>query len=121
MLWILYSALVGKSSDRVRLVRDWARLNLHKCVLFLDIQTDAEEIRQLVVPNTLRQQILTKLHDGHDMTQQLLKSRFFWPGMSTVEHPSSDSDFTTSGVCASNHRRTIWMIRTSFSDRGPFH
>ena len=64
------------------------KLKLQQGVLFRAIQTDAEEIRQLVVPKNLRQQILTKLHDdighpGRDKTQQLLKSRFFWPGMST--------------------------------------
>ena len=74
--------------DVVLLLRQWDKLFIDNGVLYRKAQIDGSDVQQQVVPNQCRSQILHSLHDdmghvGRDRTEDLLRTRFYWPGMFT--------------------------------------
>ena len=74
--------------DVVLLLRQWDKLFIDDGVLYRKAQIDGSDVQQQVVPNQCRSQILHSLHDdmghvGRDRTEDLLRTRFYWPGMFT--------------------------------------
>ena len=74
-----------------RLIQQWKQLQIRDRVLWRQFQntTDevAPEVLQLVIPQSLRAEVLQELHsglvDGHlgeDKTMARLRERFYWPG-----------------------------------------
>lgn len=74
------------------LLREWNRLELHDGVLYRRRQDGDLVTYQLVLPEVLRAAVLQSLHNdmGHmgiDRTLDLVRTRFYWPRLSTdVEH-----------------------------------
>ena len=98
--WVIRSKLdqehpdksqISGMPERQRYAREWDKLQVVDSLLFRHVQSEKGVLRQLVVPASLRQQVLVKLHDeighpGRDKTLSMIKSRFFWPGwFSAVE------------------------------------
>jgi hypothetical protein len=74
--------------DVVVLLRQWDKLALYNDVLYRNVQIDGKDVRQQNVPKSCRSRILHSLHDdmshvGRDRTEDLLRTRFYWPGMFT--------------------------------------
>ena len=74
--------------DYKTLDREYRRLCIENGVLYRKVEILGEECKQLVVPPSLRQQILELAHDKHghqgvDRTLQTIRLRAFWPGMTT--------------------------------------
>ena len=77
------------SCPALALLRQWDRLVeqdgvLHQQVLCPD---GAEPVLQLLLPATLKKEVLTQIHQGHghpgvERTLELLRQRCYWPGMS---------------------------------------
>ncbi|KAI7804787.1 hypothetical protein IRJ41_020325 [Triplophysa rosa] len=70
-------------------IREWNKLEVKNGVLYRKRMDKGREISQLVLPNDLRETVLTSLHDdmGHlglDRTLDLLRSRFYWPKMAAA-------------------------------------
>lgn len=72
-----------------RLLREWPRIRCQDGVLYRRIRLPGEsrETLQLLLPQCLKQEVLTGLHDDHghqgiERTTQLIRERCFWPGMS---------------------------------------
>ena len=71
-----------------RYITDWNRLILKAGVLYRKLVSEGQETHQLVVPSSVEDIVLTAMHDdighhGRDRTLALMKTRFFWLGMST--------------------------------------
>ena len=77
----------SKDKAVVTLTRQHSRLSLKDGVLYRTVQDPAAgELQQVVLPSTLRPDILRHLHDnmGHqglERTLKLLRARVYWPGM----------------------------------------
>ncbi|KAI3351500.1 hypothetical protein L3Q82_020360 [Scortum barcoo] len=74
--------------DLVLWLREWKRLELKDGVLYRARQEHGRVTHQLVLPTELRATALRGLHDdlGHlgiERTLDLVRSRFYWPRMST--------------------------------------
>ena len=68
------------------LLRQWERLVFSDGVLYRTVKIKGREIRQLVVPEVMKENILHALHDdvGHqaaEKTTQLAVQRCYWTGM----------------------------------------
>lgn len=68
--------------------REWGRITQVSDVLYRRIfrPDGGEEVLQLLLPECLREEVLTQLHDaqghqGNDRTADLVRQRCFWPGM----------------------------------------
>ncbi|KXJ15652.1 Retrovirus-related Pol polyprotein from transposon 297 [Exaiptasia diaphana] len=71
-----------------RLLRDWKHLQENGGTLYRVISVKGHTVRQLLLPSSLRAQLLHSLHDelGHqaaERTLALARSRCYWPGMAT--------------------------------------
>ena len=71
-----------------RLLRDWKHLQEDGGTLYRVISIKGHTVRQLLLPSSLRAQILHSLHDelGHQAAKRTLalaRSRCYWPGMAT--------------------------------------
>ena len=71
-----------------KLIRQWPRLCLRENVLYRVFSENKEEIKQMVIPECLKDKILIMMHDelGHasaEKTLGLIRKRFYWPGMSS--------------------------------------
>ena len=70
-----------------KLLRKWDRLVIADDVLWYKVRSsDNEDLKLLVTPKGMREQILSSVHDsaGHqgiDKTLSLLQKRCYWPGM----------------------------------------
>ena len=69
------------------MLREWNRLQLRDKILYRVRQIQGQTHYQLVVPKKYRSEALIGLHDhvGHpgvDRTLELVRSRYYWPGMS---------------------------------------
>ncbi|XP_073687797.1 uncharacterized protein [Garra rufa] len=67
-------------------MRQWNKLEVKNGVLYRKRMDQGRELSQLVLPEDLREMVLTSLHDdmGHlglERTLDLLRSRFYWPKM----------------------------------------
>ena len=81
-------AIKELDKDVVLLLRHWDKLNLRDRILFRNVLIDGQEVSQQVVPQNYRPLVLKSLHDdmghvGRDRTTELLRKRFYWPGMFT--------------------------------------
>lgn len=72
-----------------RLLREWPRIRCQDGVLYrrIPLPGESRETLQLLLPQCLKQEVLTGLHDDHghqgiERTTQLIRERCFWPGMS---------------------------------------
>lgn len=72
------------------LLRQWDRLVEKEGVLYRQIfRPDcADAVFQLLMPASLKTALLTEVHQGHghqgvERTLELLRQRYYWPGMST--------------------------------------
>lgn len=75
-----------KSRTVKQLMKQWTRLQLIKGVLHRNVIIRGQKINQIVLPVTIRKEVLHQLHDCHghqgiERTYLLLQSRFYWPGM----------------------------------------
>ena len=76
-------------SDEVqRYIREWNRLAVKDNHLYRNSTLDSENIRQFVLPKTLRDLAFKGLHadvgnPGRDKSLWLMKQRFYWPGLET--------------------------------------
>ena len=81
-----------RSKASRKLLLQFDRLEIKKGVLHRTYVCDEIEYHQLVLPQQFRQRVLKSTHDdfGHqslDRTLQLLRERFYWPGMANeAEH-----------------------------------
>lgn len=78
---------IQQSPDNAIMTRVWDSLKLKRGVLYRCVQKEGSVVDQLVIPEYMKEKVLTYLHDhvghpGRDRTLSLLKDRFFWPGMS---------------------------------------
>ncbi|XP_052464763.1 uncharacterized protein LOC128021529 [Carassius gibelio] len=74
--------------ELLELVRQWEKLEKMDGVLYRRFwpQECHKEIRQVVLPSALREEVLTCLHDDHghqgmERTARLVRARCYWPGM----------------------------------------
>ena len=70
------------------LLREWKKLKIIDGLLYRERQANGTRLRQLVLPMKCRDQVLISLHDdmahlGRERTLDLVRKRFFWPGMAT--------------------------------------
>ncbi len=72
----------------LELVRQWEKFEKVDGVLYRRFwpQEGHKEIRQVVLPSALREEVLTCLHDDHghqgmERTARLVRTRCYWPGM----------------------------------------
>ncbi|KAK3700941.1 hypothetical protein QZH41_005652 [Actinostola sp. cb2023] len=74
-------------SKSISMLRQWDRMQLEAGVLYRVVQDPNHgQLRQLVVPTVLRDNVMQSLHDqmGHqgvERTSQLLRRRCYWPGL----------------------------------------
>ncbi|KAK3734544.1 hypothetical protein QZH41_010387, partial [Actinostola sp. cb2023] len=77
----------GMPSKSISMLRQWDRMQLDAGVLYRVVQDPNHgQLRQLVVPTVLRDNVMQSLHDqmGHqgvERTSQLLRRRCYWPGL----------------------------------------
>ena len=76
-----------------KLVKKWHQIKLVQGVLYRVIQEDGIEVMQVLLPASLKQEVLLGLHDraGHqgiERTTALVRSRCFWPTLAkdVVDH-----------------------------------
>lgn len=76
-------------SGTQKLLKEWSRIRCWEGVLYRSIRLPGEsrEVFQLLLPQCLKQEVLTGLHDDHghqgiERTTRLVRERCFWPGMS---------------------------------------
>ena len=77
-----------ESKEFRQLVREWDRLQLVSGRLCRLIDIDGNQVEQVILPNVCRKEVLVSLHDrmghlGRERTLDLVRSRFYWPGMRT--------------------------------------
>lgn len=77
------------SGETRELIRQWGRLEERESVLYRQIYAPdgGNKIYQLLLPQCLKQNILSNLHDHHghpgvERTLQLVRTRCYWPNMS---------------------------------------
>ena len=69
-----------------KLLREWKRIREEHGVLYRVVQVNGQGARQLILPGSLKSNVLRSIHDdlGHqavEKTTALAISRFYWPGM----------------------------------------
>ncbi|KAJ8002805.1 hypothetical protein DPEC_G00162790 [Dallia pectoralis] len=74
--------------DLPLLLRELTRLELRNGILYRTRQDEGHTQYQLVLPEELREMVLTSLHDnmghmGKDRTLDLARARFYWPRMAS--------------------------------------
>ncbi|KAG1946284.1 interleukin-1 receptor accessory protein-like 1-A [Pimephales promelas] len=74
--------------DLPLLLRELTRLELRNGILYRTRQEEGHTKYQLVLPEELRETVLTSLHDnmghmGKDRTLDLVRARFYWPRMAS--------------------------------------
>ena len=80
-------ALLERDSPEFKLYwRNWSRLTMREGVLSRSREVEGSTTYQLVLPESERLTVMKGLHDdvghlGRDRTLELVRSRFFWPGM----------------------------------------
>ena len=80
---------VGRQTRSVQLLlKEWKKLKIRDGLLYRERQTGDTVVRQLVLPTKCRDHVLSSLHDdmahlGRERTIDLVRKRFFWPGMAT--------------------------------------
>ena len=72
----------------LEMLRQWGRMRVEEGVLYRYIsRTDGgEQVRQLVLPEALKNEVLGQLHNAHghqgvERTTELVRPRCYWPGM----------------------------------------
>ena len=71
-----------------KLLREWKHIKQENGVLYRVVQNNGEEVRQLILPGSLKDKVLRSVHDdlGHqavEKTTALTRDRCYWPGMVT--------------------------------------
>ena len=100
-------------------IREFNRLTMQRGVLYRVIQLDGEDKLQLVLPQEYRKMALRGLHDdvghlGRDKTLELVRHRFYWPGMSKdVEEWVSNCDRCIRRKTPANQRAPLVGITTT--------
>ena len=82
------SQLLNEPRHVRKLLQLWPQLVEHDGVLYRHIQLGNQQVKQLLLPDCLRQEVLHSLHDqaGHQSpakTLHLAQTRCYWIGMST--------------------------------------
>ena len=77
---------MGMPSELKALIRNRTQLTLKHGVLYKKIRVNARTKQLLVVPQSYRQRAMEGCHDqvghlGQDRVLDLLRDRFYWPGM----------------------------------------
>ena len=77
--------LTHKSKEVKLLCRQWDKLVVMNNTLHRQVGEGPSKLKQLVIPSSHRDHVLTSLHDslghpGRDKMTALLKQRFYWPG-----------------------------------------
>ena len=85
---------LDKSSRRV--LKYWDKISVCDGVLYRTVISDGKEVKQLLLPESLKKQVLTSIHDemghqGSEKTLQLARTRCYWAFMAKdVEHYCRD-------------------------------
>ena len=79
----------GKPKRAQLMAWQWQKLRIVEGILYRQRQTDEGTKLQLVLPEQCQDLVLTSMHDemghqGRDRTLDLVRSRFYWPGMSVA-------------------------------------
>jgi transposase InsO family protein len=82
------SDLWYETANVKKLLSQAKNLELDRGILYRKKNTEDGLVRQVVLPQGCRQEVMHRLHDdmghlGRDRTLSLVSSRFFWPGMTT--------------------------------------
>ncbi|KAK3737241.1 hypothetical protein QZH41_010870 [Actinostola sp. cb2023] len=69
-----------------RLLRDWKRTTEEDGILYRVICVHGEEVKQLLLPGSLRSKVMASVHDdlghqGAEKTIAVARNRCYWPGM----------------------------------------
>ena len=77
---------MGMPSEMKALIRNRAQLVLKHGILYKNKKVNARTQQLLVIPQSHRQRAIEGCHDqvghlGQDMVLDLLRDRFYWPGM----------------------------------------
>ena len=77
---------MGMPSELKALIRNKKQLALKQGVLYKKTKVDARTKHLLVIPQAYRQRAMERCHDqvghlGQDRVLDLLRDRFYWPGM----------------------------------------
>ncbi|KAK3741779.1 hypothetical protein QZH41_001547 [Actinostola sp. cb2023] len=80
-----------------RLLRDWKRTTEEDGILYRVICVHGEEVKQLLLPGSLRSKVMASVHDdlghqGAEKTIAVARNRCYWPGMAI---PTKDQRATT--------------------------
>jgi len=70
------------------LLGEWKRITEEDGILYRVVQVNGQEIKQLILPGSLKSKVLSSVHDdlGHqavEKTTVLTRSRCYWPGMAS--------------------------------------
>lgn len=81
-----YRCFRNHSKEVKQLMISWTKMSLVKGVLYRTVHLRGCETKQMVLPKSLRNEVLEQMHDelghqGAERTYQLLHSRFYWPNM----------------------------------------
>lgn len=76
------------SQKDLTMKRNFNQLQIIRGVLYRVVEEDGENLKQLVLPEVYKTEVLKALHDdmghpGRDRLTRLVRERFFWPGMSS--------------------------------------
>jgi len=78
--------LMKEEKPARKLLREWKRIEEEEHLLYRVIQLRGQTVKQLILPESLKNDVLTSLHDdlGHqgvEKTIALIRNRCYWPGM----------------------------------------
>ncbi len=106
--------------ESLQFIQEFPRLTVSRGVLYRKIQIEGgEEKMQLVLPREFRSTALSGLHNdvghlGRDKTLNLVRARFFWPGMSKdVEEWIRNCDRCIRRKTPTNQRAPLVNIKTT--------
>ena len=76
------------SKQMRQFLRQWDRLEIHNGVLYRLVEVNGSLVQQAVIPTKLRRMVLEYSHDrmghqGYERTEQLLRSKCYWPNLSS--------------------------------------
>lgn len=109
---------VVKSPQHLFIFNNFEKLKFIRGVLYRETQTEEKSTKQIVLPKSCIETVLTLLHNdmghqGRDRTLSLVKDRFVWQGMTRdVEDWVTDCDRCIRRKQPLNHRAPLVNIET---------
>ena len=103
------------NSDDLIMKKQFKNFKMKRGLLFRTITEDKEEIEQLVVPEHCRNEIFQGLHDPvKERTLKLLRQRFYWPRMSSVDDWVKNCNICLRRKSPTNERAPLVTINTTY-------